>query len=71
MSRFDETTGILAGGLLGGVAGWPSARQQLAVPGVGVLVAAGSTVAAVSGSGLRAAAGSALVGHFMDQGLLA
>src|SRR5207244_13522190 len=32
--RFDETTGILAGGLLGGVAGWLIGAALVAVPGV-------------------------------------
>jgi len=65
--RVDETSGVLAGGLLGGVAGWLVGLTALAVPGVGPLLAAGPLVAAVSGSGLGAAAGG-LIGHFVAQG---
>lgn len=65
--RVDETSGILAGGLLGGVAGWLVGLTTLAVPGVGPLLAAGPLVAAVSGSGLAAAAGG-LIGHFVAAG---
>ena len=65
--RVDETSGILAGGLLGGVAGWLVGLTTLAVPGVGPLLAAGPLAAAVSGSGLGAAAGG-LIGHFVAQG---
>ena len=65
--RVDETSGILTGGLLGGVAGWLVGLTTLAVPGVGPLLAAGPLVAAVSGSGLGAAAGG-LIGHFVAEG---
>ena len=65
--RVDETSGILTGGMLGGVAGWLVGLTTLAVPGVGPLLAAGPLVAAVSGSGLGAAAGG-LIGHFVAQG---
>jgi hypothetical protein len=65
--RVDETSGVLTGGLLGGVAGWLVGLTTLAVPGVGPLLAAGPLAAAVSGSGLGAAAGG-LLGHFVAQG---
>ena len=65
--RVDETSGILTGGLLGGVTGWLVGLTTLAVPGVGPLLAAGPLVAAVSGSGLGAAAGG-LIGHFVAEG---
>lgn len=65
--RVDETSGILTGGLLGGVTGWLVGLTTLAVPGVGPLLAAGPLVAAVSGSGLGAAAGG-LIGHFVAAG---
>lgn len=65
--RVDETSGILAGGLLGGVAGWLVGLTTLAVPGVGPLLAAGPLAAAVSGSGLGAAVGG-LIGHFVAEG---
>ena len=32
-TRVDETTGILAGGILGGLAGWLIAASTVAVPG--------------------------------------
>jgi hypothetical protein len=66
--RVDETTGILAGGLLGGVAGWLLGAATVAVPGLGALVAAGALVGALGGAGIGAAAGG-LVGHLVDAGL--
>src|SRR4051794_34097564 len=38
----DETTGILAGGALGGLAGWLIGATTVAVPGLGALLAAGA-----------------------------
>src|SRR3954471_12122503 len=53
--RVDETTGILAGGILGGVAGWLIGAAAVAVPGLGALIAAGALVGAVGGAGIGAA----------------
>jgi hypothetical protein len=64
----DETTGILAGGALGGLAGWLIGATAVAVPGLGAAVAAGALVGALGGAGVGAAAGG-LIGHLIDQGL--
>ncbi|MGE3272410.1 MAG: hypothetical protein AB7P40_26920 [Chloroflexota bacterium] len=66
--RVDEGTGVLAGGILGGVAGWLIAASTIAVPGLGALVAAGALVGALGGAGIGAAAGG-LVGYLVDHGL--
>jgi hypothetical protein len=66
--RVDETTGILAGGILGGVAGWLLGAAAVAVPGLGALIAAGALVGAVGGAGLGAAAGG-LIGMLVDHGV--
>ncbi|MCC6174854.1 MAG: hypothetical protein IT305_06090 [Chloroflexi bacterium] len=66
--RDDQTTGLLAGGLLGGVAGWLIGAASVAVPGLGALVAAGALVGAVGGAGIGAAAGG-ILGFLIDQGL--
>jgi hypothetical protein len=67
-TRVDGTTGILAGGLLGGVAGWLLAATTVAVPGLGALVAAGALVGALGGAGIGAATGG-LLGYLLDHGL--
>ena len=64
----NETTGILAGGVLGGVAGWLIAASAVAVPGLGALIAAGALVGAVGGAGIGAAAGG-LIGLLVEHGL--
>ena len=64
----DETTGILAGGALGGLAGWLIGATTVAVPGLGALLAAGALVAAVGGAGIGAATGG-IIGHLIDEGL--
>ena len=67
-TRVDGTTGIMAGGLLGGVAGWLLAASTVAVPGLGALVAAGALVGALGGAGIGAATGG-LLGYLLDHGL--
>jgi hypothetical protein len=67
-TRVDGTTGILAGGMLGGVAGWLLAASTVAVPGLGALVAAGALVGALGGAGIGAATGGVL-GYLLDHGL--
>jgi hypothetical protein len=62
------TTGILAGGFLGGVVGWLAGAAIFAAPGLGALFAAGALAAAVSGAGVGAAAGG-LIGALVDSGL--
>lgn len=66
--RVDETTGLLAGGILGGVAGWLIGAASVAIPGLGALVAAGALVGAVGGAGIGASAGG-LIGHLIDRGV--
>jgi uncharacterized membrane protein len=66
--HIDETTGILAGGALGGLAGWLIGATAVAVPGLGALLAAGALVGALGGAGIGAAAGG-IIGHFIDLGL--
>jgi hypothetical protein len=65
--RVDETTGILAGGIVGGVAGWLIGAAAVAVPGLGALLAAGALVGAVGGAGIGAAAGG-LIGMLVEHG---
>ena len=67
-TRVDETTGILAGGALGGLAGWLIGATAVAVPGLGALLAAGALVGALGGAGIGAAAGG-LLGYLVDRGL--
>lgn len=67
-TRVDETTGVLAGGALGGLAGWLIGATAVAVPGLGALIAAGALVGALGGAGIGAAAGG-LIGYLIDQGL--
>jgi hypothetical protein len=67
-NRVDGTTGILAGGLLGGLTGWFLAVSTVAVPGLGALVAAGALVGALGGAGIGAATGG-LIGYLIDHGL--
>lgn len=64
----DETTGILAGGALGGLAGWLIGASAVAVPGLGALFAAGALVGALGGAGVGAATGG-IIGHLIDEGL--
>jgi uncharacterized membrane protein len=64
----DETTGILAGGAIGGLAGWLIGTATVAVPGLGALVAAGALVGALGGAGIGAATGG-LIGYLVDLGL--
>jgi len=61
------TSGALAGGILGGAAGWLIALTA-AVPGVGVAVAGGALVAALEGVALGVGAGS-LIGALVGIGI--
>ena len=64
----DGRTGILAGGVLGGLTGWLIGASAVAVPGLGALLAAGALVGAVGGAGIGAATGG-IIGHLIDEGL--
>lgn len=66
--HIDETTGLLAGGALGGLAGWLAGATTVAVPGLGALIAAGALVGALGGAGIGAATGG-IIGHLIDRGL--
>ena len=60
------TTGVVAGGALGGLAGWLVGLGLLAIPGVGPFIAAGPILAALSGAAIGATAGGltgALIGY--------
>lgn len=60
------TTGVAAGGALGGLAGWLLAIGAIAIPGAGPFVVAGPIMAALSGAAMGAAAGGltgALIGY--------
>src|SRR5579862_9579003 len=59
------TTGVVAGGVIGGTLGWLAGIGTLAIPGIGPLLAAGPIVAALTGVGVGGAVGGiagALVG---------
>jgi hypothetical protein len=59
------TTGVVAGGVIGGALGWLAGIGSLAIPGVGPLIAAGPIIAALTGVGVGGAVGGiagALVG---------
>jgi hypothetical protein len=60
------TTGVAAGGALGGLAGWLVAVGALAIPGAGPFIAAGPILGMLSGAALGATAGGlggALIGY--------
>jgi tetrahydromethanopterin S-methyltransferase subunit C len=60
------TTGVAAGGALGGLAGWLVAIGALAVPGAGPFLAAGPIMGMLTGAALGATAGGltgALIGY--------
>ena len=62
------TTGALAGGAVGGVAGIAASMAGLAVPGIGPILAAGPIVAALAGAGAGAVAGG-LIGALTEAGV--
>jgi hypothetical protein len=66
--RVDEGTGVLAGGVIGGVAGWLLGASAVAVPGLGALLATGALVGALGGAGIGAATGG-LVGYLVEYGM--
>ena len=62
------TTGVGAGGLLGGGLGWLVGIVSLAIPGVGPFIAAGPIMAAMAGAAVGAAAGG-LTGALIGLGI--
>ena len=69
-THVDKTTaaGALAGGVLGGAAGWLAALGLVAVPGLGPLVGAGVVATTLLGMGIGAGAG-AVVGALVELGV--
>lgn len=61
-------TGATAGGVLGGVVGLLAGIGTLAIPGLGILVAAGPLLATLSGMGLGASVGG-LAGGLVGLGI--
>ncbi len=62
------TSGVVAGGLAGGVLGWLTGIGALAIPGLGLLVAAGPIVAALAGAGAVGTLGG-VVGAIAGMGI--
>ena len=62
------TTGVVSGGLAGGVLGWLTAVGVLAIPGLGPFLAAGPIVAALAGAGAGGALGG-IVGALVGMGI--
>ena len=59
------TTGVSAGGVVGGTLGWLAGVGALAIPGIGPFIAAGPIMAALSGAAIGAGVGGvtgALIG---------
>jgi hypothetical protein len=61
-------TGAGAGGVIGGALGWITGIGSLAIPGLGVFVAAGPIVAALSGAAVGAAVGG-IAGALIGMGI--
>jgi hypothetical protein len=62
------TTGVAAGGALGGTLGLLAGIGVLAIPGVGPLIAAGPIVAALAGLGVGGAVGG-IIGALVGMGI--
>lgn len=60
--------GASAGGILGGALGWIAGIGALAIPGVGLFVAAGPIIAALSGAAIGATAGG-ITGGLIGMGI--
>jgi hypothetical protein len=63
-----STTGVIAGGLAGGVLGWLTGIGALMIPGLGPLIAAGPIVAALAGAGAVGTLGG-IVGALVGMGI--
>src|ERR687886_556784 len=61
-------TGLVAGGLLGGIGGWLIGVGALAIPGVGPFIAAGALGAALTGAAIGAGVG-AIAGALIGMGI--
>ncbi len=64
----NPTGGLLAGGMIGGVAGWLIGIGALAIPGLGPIMAAGALATTLGGAALGAAAGG-LIGALVAMGI--
>jgi hypothetical protein len=62
------TTGVVSGGLAGGILGWLTGIGAIAIPGLGPLVAAGPIVAALAGAGALGAVGG-MIGALAGMGV--
>jgi hypothetical protein len=62
------TTGAAAGAIVGGVMGWLMGIGALAIPGIGLFIAAGPIVAALAGIGAAGTAGG-LIGALIGVGI--
>ena len=62
------TTGVGAGGVLGGALGWMVGIGSLAIPGVGPFIAAGPIMAALGGAAIGAAVGG-ITGALIGMGI--
>lgn len=62
------TTGVVAGGITGGVLGWLTGIGALAIPGLGPFLAAGPIVAALAGAGAMGTLGG-IVGALAGMGI--
>jgi hypothetical protein len=62
------TTGVIAGGAIGGTLGWLAGIGSLAIPGVGPLIAAGPIIAALTGVGVGGAIGG-ITGALIGMGI--
>ncbi len=63
-----STTGVVAGGITGGVLGWLTAVGVIAIPGLGPFIAAGPIVAALAGAGAVGALGG-IIGALVGMGI--
>src|ERR1051325_8311938 len=61
-------TGVGAGGVMGGVLGWLVGIGSLSIPGLGLFIAAGPIMAALSGAAIGATAGG-IVGALVGMGV--
>src|SRR5207248_4456316 len=62
------TTGVVSGGIAGGVLGWLTGIGALAIPGLGPLIAAGPIVAALAGAGALGTVGG-IIGALAGMGI--
>ena len=63
-----STTGVVAGGLAGGVLGWLTGIGALAIPGLGALISAGPILGALAGAGAVGTLGG-IIGALIGMGI--